>query len=129
MHILTKCREVFGAECWVALDADDERRHASGGRFRDIDRLERQIGIQTFNAALDAETRLLVRGERHLRVERTMLVDPDAAAFEPRRDFSGGGEIAAPDRDRKSVGEGKRVSERVEIGGRRIHKKKKEKQK
>src|SRR3546814_4643008 len=98
MLFLPMTREVFGAEAGLALDADDERRHASGGRFRDIDRLERQIGIQTFNAALDAETRLLVRGERHLRVERTMLVDPDAAAFEPRRDFRGGGDIAAPDR-------------------------------
>src|SRR3546814_16461546 len=57
-------------------------------------------------AALDAETRLLVRGERHLRVERTMLVDPDAAAFEPRRDFRGGGDIAAPDRAAEREGRG-----------------------
>src|SRR3546814_9724401 len=64
MLFLPMTREVFGAEAGLALDADDERRHASGGRFRDIDRLERQVGIQTFNAALDAKTRLLVRGER-----------------------------------------------------------------
>src|SRR3546814_19360029 len=89
-------------------------------------------------AALDAETRLLVRGERHLRVERTMLVDPDAAAFEPRRDFRGGGDIAAPDRaaeregrgvgarqDRKSGVAGKSGSGSVDPGGRRIIKKKK----